>query len=111
MLRIDVEQRQQTANFVLAGKLVGPWVTELENCWQAVIANTGCRPDVPSTPIVVDLSKVTFIDEPGKQLIIQMCQHGVRLIGTGLIAEFICKELKAAARKCQPLVPEDDTNK
>ena len=106
MLRIDVHQEKTETNLILTGKLMGPWVTELEKCWQSVTAAAPNQPKPSRLPVVVDLSKVTFIDESGKQLVVQMCQRGIRLVGTGLIAEFICREIKAAARKCEPLAED-----
>lgn len=100
MLRIDIQQGEKGTNLILAGKLMGPWVTELEKCWNAVRAAESCQ--APS-PIRVDLSEVTFIDERGKQLVAQMCQSGIKLAGTGLIAGFLCKEIEAEAHKCQPV--------
>lgn len=97
MLRIDVRQEKKTTNFILTGKLTGPWVAELERCWKAAVNDDSAR-----LPIVLDLSKVNFIDEAGKKLIVQMCQQGIKLVGTGLIAKFFCKELKSEARKCEP---------
>jgi hypothetical protein len=44
----------------------------------------------------VNLAKVTFIDDIGKQLVARMRRSGVRLTGVGLIAEFICAEVEKA---------------
>ncbi|HZS07097.1 MAG TPA: hypothetical protein VFD58_19830 [Blastocatellia bacterium] len=97
MLRIDIHQGKKVTNLILAGKLMGPWVTELERCWNAMLCAETCRPILP---ILVDLSKVTFIDERGKHLVAQMCQSGARLVGTGLIAGFFCREIEEEVRKC-----------
>ena len=102
MLRIDIHQGKQGANLILAGKLMGPWVTELERCWNALISAEPCIPILPILPIVVDLSGVTFIDEQGKQLVVRMCQSGIRFAGTGLIAGFFCREIEEETRKCGP---------
>src|SRR5215510_7050996 len=50
----------------------------------------------PRSPILVNLAKVTFIDDTGKQLVARMRRSGVRLTGVGLIAEFICMEIEKA---------------
>jgi hypothetical protein len=96
MLRIDIHQEKQGASLILAGKLMGPWVTELERCWNALLSAEPCS---PALPILVDLSGVTFIDEKGKQLVVQMCQSGIRFAGTGLIARFFCREIEEETRK------------
>ena len=97
MLRIDIHQGKKVINLILAGKLVGPWVAELERCLNDLISVEPCP---PLLPIQVDLSKVTFIDEQGKQLVVQMCQSGTRLVGTGLIAGFFCREIEEETCKC-----------
>ena len=100
MLRIDIHQGKKVINLILAGKLMGPWVTELERCWNDLISAEPCP---LLLPIQVDLSKVTFIDEQGKQLVVQMCQSGTKLVGTGLIAGFFCREIEEETRKCSGL--------
>ena len=110
MLRIDIHQGKKVTDLILAGKLMGPWVTELERCWNTLVST---EPGNPLLPIRVDLSGVTFIDEQGKQLVAQMCQSGAGLIGIGLIAGFICKEIEEEARKCsgaRALSRGDDEN-
>jgi hypothetical protein len=34
VLRIHIDDRDGLTSLMLEGKLVGPWVRELENCWQ-----------------------------------------------------------------------------
>jgi len=103
MLRIDVHQEKDVTTIVLAGKLAGAWVAELERCWNATVSAESCRPLLTAQPICVDLSEVTFVDERGKQLVAQMCRSGIKLAGTGLIAGFICNEIEETARKCRPV--------
>ena len=113
MLRIDIHQGKKVTNLILAGKLMGPWVTELERCWNTLISTGPGNSLLPIRPVVVDLSEVTFIDEQGKQLVAQMCQSGAGLIGIGLIAGFICQEIEEEARKCsgaRALSRGDDEN-
>ena len=93
MLRITTYNEANATRFVLEGKLVGPWVKELERCWRAAIS-TGSRGS--ALPILVDLTEVSFIDDGGKQLVAQMRQSGAKLSGVGLIADFICMETEKA---------------
>jgi aryl-alcohol dehydrogenase-like predicted oxidoreductase len=90
MLRITTHSEDAATVFILEGKLVGPWAQELEKCWRTAISIE------PRGPIQVNLAKVTFIDDIGKQLVAQMRRSGVRLTGAGLIAEFICTEIEKA---------------
>ena len=36
MLRIYIHDEVPVTSFVVEGKLVGPWVKELEKCWESV---------------------------------------------------------------------------
>jgi len=90
MLRITTRNDNAATIFIVEGKLIGPWVQELEKCWRAAISIE------PRSPILVNLAKVTFIDDIGKQLVAQMRRSGVKLTGAGLIAEFICTEIERA---------------
>src|SRR5262245_45557815 len=100
MLRITTLKEATETIFVVEGKLVGPWVNELENCWRA---NISAKPDFaieqthsiqPMTPMIMDLTRVTFIDESGRQLVAQMRKSGVKLTGASLIADYICSEIE-----------------
>src|SRR5262244_3137747 len=90
MLRITTRNEDAATTFIVEGKLIGPWAQELEKCWRAAISVE------PRSPILVNLAKVTFIDDIGKQLVARMRRSGVRLTGAGLIAEFICSEIEKA---------------
>jgi aryl-alcohol dehydrogenase-like predicted oxidoreductase len=90
MLRITTRNEEAATVFVVEGKLMGPWVQELEKCWRDAISVE------PRALILVNLAKVTFFDDIGKQLVARMRRCGVRLTGVGLIAEFICMETEGA---------------
>ena len=60
MLRITVHNESALLTFQLEGELAGPWVAELEKCWQSALATQHER------TLLVDLTGVTFIDEAGK---------------------------------------------
>jgi len=93
MLRIYFHDQVPVTSFVLEGKLVGPWVTELEKCWQAALAANGSR------TMLVDLAEVSFIDAEGRALLARMRQAGVRLLSTGVLINAIVAELDAEQRK------------
>ena len=73
MLRITTQNDTQLLTFELAGKLAGPWVTELRDCWQCQVIN---RPSL----VHVDLRSVTFVDAAGKKLLADMVQQGAKLL-------------------------------
>src|SRR5262245_18590354 len=101
MLRITIRHDAEATIFVVEGKLIGPWAQELEKCWRSTI-NAEPRGTIPpARPILMDLTKVTFIDDGGKQLVARMRQSGVELTGGGLIAKYIFEEIEKAM--CAPV--------
>ncbi|MFB3829365.1 MAG: TolC family protein [Bryobacteraceae bacterium] len=73
MLRITTQEVAGKITFRLEGKLAGPWVPELEQCWLATAA-------APGQGVVLDLAQVDFIDEAGRKLLARMHARGVRLL-------------------------------
>ena len=69
MLKITLSKTNRGTTFVLSGRLAGPWVEELRNCWLE-------REFGESAPCHVDLREVTFIDEAGTTLLSQMYREG-----------------------------------
>ncbi|MBX3276840.1 MAG: hypothetical protein KF868_02445 [Acidobacteria bacterium] len=89
MLRITVHDEGKATSFVVEGKLVGPWVEELEKCWKSGLAAD------PSGAMVVNLEAVTFIDSAGRALLAGMRRQGARLLSTGVLINAIVAEIEA----------------
>jgi hypothetical protein len=86
MLRITrVVGPEVTPLLKLEGKLQGPWVAELARvCAEAARQSAG---------VALDLSAVSFLDEPGVRLLQQLLGRGVKLTAcSGLIAELLQRE-------------------
>ena len=66
MLRITIQKNSKALTFQLEGKLAGPWVRVLEECWQSTLASQR-KPAVR-----FDLTGVTFIDAAGKRFLAAM---------------------------------------
>jgi len=88
MLRITTHDLAPLTSFVLEGKLVGPWVKELEKCWESASATD------PSRAMLVNLVDVTFIDSKGRALLARMRRLGVRLLSTGVLINAIVAEIE-----------------
>jgi len=89
MLRITVLDELKTLK--LEGRLSGPWVAELEKCWQRM---TGA----PRRPLTVDLEGVTFIDEAGKNLLQHMAEQGAALKAAAPLTRCICDQIRERHR-------------
>jgi ABC-type transporter Mla MlaB component len=91
MLKITMFDRADRTVFELEGKLAGPWVGELKECWRKIAA--------PDRRICVLLKQVSFIDAPGKALLIDMCRSGVELEGAGCMTSVIIQEIKQGSKQ------------
>jgi len=93
MLKIAIHNEGQTPSFVVEGKLVGPWVKELEKCWESVLATE------PSLAMVVNVAELTFIDSEGRELLMRMRRQGARLVSAGCLMNAIVAEIEAEVKK------------
>ena len=88
MLRITVYEVPVTS-FILEGRLVGPWVKELEKCWESQPAAG------PARAVLVNLAAVTFIDSAGRDLLTRMRRQGAELLSSGVLINAIVAEIEA----------------
>ncbi len=88
MLRITVHDNPQALTFELEGRLTGPWLRELEACWQSTLAHQ-------RKPILrVDLTGVTFIDDAGKVCLAAMHRQGAELVAADCLTKEIVAEIR-----------------
>jgi hypothetical protein len=87
MLRITVCKSPGKVAFQLEGSLSGPWVRELEKCWQQALACPSLR------GLSVDLAGVTFIDDAGKTCLTVMNDQGAKLVGGDCLIKAIVEEI------------------
>jgi len=85
MLRITIKTDALGTTLELEGRLTGPWVEELKDCWQGA-----CKSD---REVSVSLKAVTFIDGAGKSLLMLMHRHGVKLTGDGCMTKAIIEAI------------------
>ena len=93
MLKITMQSQDGVLIFVLEGRLIGPWVKELERCWRSAAGTQ------QSYPMHVDLSAVTFIDADGKALLGQMYREGTELAASGCLNKCIVEEIMQSTKK------------
>ena len=90
MLRITTEKKRGKTILSVEGRLAGPWVGALEQCW---------RTRAPDEKFSVDLCGVSFIDAAGKVLLKEIHQQGGRLIAEGCLNQAIVQEIEGGAEK------------
>jgi hypothetical protein len=84
MLRITTAY---VLTFRLEGRLEGPWVTLLANCWRNELARShGKRPRV-------DLNGVTFISADGKACLARMHKQGAEFIACDPMTKAMVAEI------------------
>ena len=88
MLRITVHHNPLSLTFQLEGRLAGPWLRELEECWQSTLAQQ--RKSI----LRVDLTGVTFIDEAGKACLAAMYVQGAELVAADCLTKDIVAEIR-----------------
>jgi hypothetical protein len=86
MLKIDTQDDGTTIIFDLEGKLAGPWVDELEHCWQRAV--------VDDRRVRVVLKMVTYIDGGGRRLLADMHRRGAELVAQGCMTKAIVEDIK-----------------
>ena len=90
MLRITVHDDPRALTFQLEGSLAGPWLRELEACWQSTLA----RPHRPTRR--VDLTGVTFIDAAGKACLAAMHRQGAEFVAADCLTKAVVAEITQA---------------
>jgi hypothetical protein len=90
MLRITVINKPGALTFQLEGRLAGPWVRELEQCWQDTRASQG-----EALPRF-DLTGVTFVDTEGKQFLAARHAGGATFVASGCLMRAIVAEITRA---------------
>jgi hypothetical protein len=87
MLRITIHNEPGALTFQLEGKLAGPWVLELEKCWQSTLA--GRREAV----LRFDLTGVTSIDAAGKEFLAAVHAQGAEFLACGCLMRAVVAEI------------------
>lgn len=90
MLKITLHDAARTLRFRLEGKLAGPWVAELRQCW--ITASSAAK----GRETVVDLAEVDFVDPAGEDLLGEMHRQGVRLKAETPVIRAVVEEVVRA---------------
>ena len=91
MLRITAHDANSCLTLQLEGKLAGPWVAVVRDCWERQLARPG------GGTIHVDLRSVTFVDDAGRQLLRDMSTRHAQFIARdcqmrAILAEIACPD-------------------
>ena len=87
MLRITVHDKPGALTFQLEGRLAGPWVRVLQECWQSALA--GRRQPM----LRVDLTEVTSIDAAGRACLAALHRRGAEFIAADCLTKAVVAEV------------------
>ncbi|HEY6946368.1 MAG TPA: TolC family protein [Candidatus Acidoferrum sp.] len=100
MLRITTQKRRGKTVLSIEGRLAGPLVATLEQCWREL------RGASPNEKVHINLCEVSFIDSAGRVLLKEIHRQGGELIAEGCLNQAIVdeivkteKEMKRHSRK------------
>src|SRR6202521_3412825 len=91
MLRITTEKKRGKLFLSVEGRLAGPWVAALEQCWRELHAAS------PREKLHLNLCGVSFIDAAGKVLLKEIHRQGGQLIAEGCLNQAIVQEIVSDA--------------
>jgi hypothetical protein len=87
MLKITLHDSARELRFRLEGRLSGPWVDELRQCWRTAASTTLDR------KTVLDLGETDFVDPEGQKLLAEMHQEGVRFLAATPLMRAVVDEI------------------
>ena len=89
MLRITVHDEPETLTFRLEGRLAGPWVRELEECWhwRRALASQ------PEPTLRVDLTDVTSLDAAGRACLAALHRQGAEFVAADCLMKAVVAEI------------------
>ncbi len=86
MLKITRTETLEEEKWILQGRLVGLWVSELTRVWKETH-----RTD-DNLKCIVDLNEVTFVDKKGESLLRTMSKEGAQFITTGIYIKHVLQQ-------------------
>ena len=93
VLKITMTETPAERRWIVQGRLVGPWVSELRTAWKRTHGGQDER------ICIIDLNDVTFIDKGGERLLRALAKKGAQLIATGVYIQHVLEEVK---NSCMP---------
>jgi anti-anti-sigma regulatory factor len=88
VLKITITETPTERTWIMQGRLVGPWVSELRTTWKRAHGTEDKR------TCIIDLNDVTFIDKSGERLLRAMSKRGAQLIANGVYIKHLLEQLK-----------------
>src|SRR5215469_8193561 len=87
MLRITTQKKRGKTVLDIEGRLTGPLVGTLEQCWRELRAAS------PDEKLHLNLCGVSFIDAAGRMLLKEIYREGGELVAEGCLNQAIVEEI------------------
>jgi hypothetical protein len=95
MLKISVEESENLIRLTLEGRLVGPWVKELQQvCAEQAIANR-------DLPLRIDLCGLTGMDQEGQSLLQDLFHSGATIHCSDVLNRYLVELMSHSQKKSQ----------
>ena len=91
MLRITIYDTPGSLTFQLEGRLAGPWVRVLQECWQSALARQ------PEPIPRVDLTGVTAIDAAGRACLAALHRQGAEFVAADCLTKAVVAEISQSS--------------
>jgi hypothetical protein len=92
MFKISIVETHGQRRLVLEGKLVSPWIAEVEIAWRNAVE------DLQGRKLIIDLTNVTLISPDGENILFRLMRAGARFTSGDVFTKHVLKQL---ARKCR----------
>src|SRR5580700_10251048 len=88
MLRISIEQNEESLAIKLDGRIAGPWAAELARTWEELAPKVGPR------KLVVDLRNTTYADGSGIELLREIhSRTAAEFLSSGPWTKYLTEEI------------------
>ncbi len=87
MLRITVHDNSGALTFQLEGRLAGPWVRVLQECWCSTLAGRRVH------ELLLDLTEVTSIDAAGQACLAALHRQGAEFVAADCLMKAVAAEI------------------
>jgi anti-anti-sigma regulatory factor len=87
VLKITRTETPTEETWILQGRLVGLWVSEMRKSWKETHRTDN------KVKCIVDLNDVTFIDKKGERLLRAMSREGAQFVARGIYMKHLLQEM------------------
>ena len=92
MLKISIVDTRTQRRLVIEGKLVSPWVSEVQSARERALAGLNGR------ELVIDVRNLTAINQEGENLFCQLMREGVKVRCSGVFTKHVFAQLSRRSK-------------